>query len=67
MIVLLIVVAAVVLLAVVLSVGGGFGGFGGAGPVVHRRIVYRRPSRRVITEHRVVDDPVGVEDPLYRP
>jgi hypothetical protein len=67
MIVLLIVVAAVVLLAVVLSMGGGLGRFGSAGPVVHRRIVYRRPSRRVITEHHVVDDPVRADDPLYRP
>jgi len=65
MLVLLIVVAAVVLLAVVLGVGG-FGGYGG--PAVRRRVVHRRPARRVITEHRVVDDAVDPLDrPVYRP
>ena len=64
MLVLLIVIAAVVLLAVVLGVGG-FGGYGG--PVVHRRVIYRRrpPVQRVVTEHRVIEDPV--DDPAYRP
>lgn len=66
MLVLLIVVAAVVVLAVVLGVGGGLGGYGG--PTVHRRIVYRRPARRVITEHHVVDEAVDPLDrPVYRP
>jgi len=64
MLVLLIVIAAVVLLALVLSFGGGLGGFGG--PVVHRRVVYRRPVRRVVTEHRIVEEP-PVADPLDRP
>ena len=61
MLVLLIVIAAVVLLAVVLSFGGGFGG-----PVVHRRVGYRRPTRRVITEHHVIEDS-AVADPIDRP
>jgi hypothetical protein len=66
MVIVLIVVAVVVLLAVVLGYGG-FGGFGG-GPVVHRRVIYRRPPvRRVVTEHRVVDSVDPVDDPLYRP
>src|SRR4051794_37612320 len=64
MLVLLIVIAAVVLLALVLSFGGGLGGFGG--PVVHRRVVYRRPVRRVITEHHIVEEP-AVSDPIDRP
>ena len=69
MVVLLIVVVAVVVLALAISFGGGFGGFGGYGgygdgPVVHRRIIRRRPPvRRVITEERVDDG----YDPSYRP
>lgn len=68
MLVLLIVIAAVVLLAVVLSFGGGLGGFGA--PVVHRRVIYRRPARRVVTEHRVIEDPSAadpIDGPVYRP
>jgi hypothetical protein len=66
MLILLIVLVAVVLLAAVLAFGGGLGGYGG--PTVHRRIVYRRPTRRVITEHRIVEDSRGpVDDPVYRP
>lgn len=67
MLVLLIVLIAIVVLALALGFGGGFGGFGGGygdGPVVHRRIIRRRPPvRRVITEERVVDD----YDRSYRP
>jgi hypothetical protein len=66
MVIVLIVVAVVVLLAVVLGYGG-FGGFGG-GPVVHRRVIYRRrPVRRVYTEHHVVDEVPPVDAPTYRP
>jgi hypothetical protein len=66
MIVLLVVLIAVVVLA--LAIGfGGFGGFGAGysdGPVVHRRIIRRRPPvRRIITEEHVTDD----YDPAYRP
>ena len=69
MIVLLVVLIAVVVLA--LAIGfGGFGGFAGRygagyddGPVVHRRIIRRRPPvRRIITEEHVTDD----YDPAYR-
>ena len=68
MVVLLIVIAAVVVLAVVLGLGG-FGGFGGYdGPVVRRRIYYRRrPVQRVYTEHHVVEEAPPVDGPVYRP
>jgi len=72
MIVLLVVIIAVVVLALALGFGGfgGFGGWGGwgagydEGPVVHRRIIRRRPPvRRIITEEHVTDD----YGPTYRP
>jgi len=74
MLVLAIVVAVVVVLALLI----GFGGFGGYGagygdrPTVYRRIIYRRPTRRVVTEHRVVDPYVDdavdpIDRPVYRP
>jgi hypothetical protein len=65
--VLVIVLAIVVVLALLIGLGG-FGGYGG--PTVYRRIIYRRPVRRVVTEHRIVDaaGPVDpVDDPVYRP
>jgi len=67
--VLVIVLAVIVLLAVLLAFGGfGVygGGYGADGPTVYRRIIYRRPARRVITEHRVVDDVDPVDGPAYR-
>jgi len=63
MVILLIVVAAIVVLALALGVGGY--GFGGGEPVVRRTIYRRRPVRRVVTEHRVVDDPAYGTDPVY--
>lgn len=68
MLVLVIVLAAIVLLAVLVGFGGfGYGGgYGPDQPTVYRRIIYRRPARRVVTERRVVDD--GYDDgPVYRP
>lgn len=69
MLVLVIVLAFIVLLAVLLAFGG-FGGYGGGygadAPTVYRRIIYRRPARRVVTEHRVVDDVDPVDGPGYR-
>jgi hypothetical protein len=71
MLILLIVLLAVVALALALTFGRGFGGgYGGPdGPVVHRRIIYRRPARRVVTERRIVDDTGQdpVDGPAYRP
>jgi hypothetical protein len=73
MLVLLIVLAVVIVLAMLIGFGGfgGYGpGYGGpGGPTVYRRIIYRRPARRVVTEHRVVDagpidDPI--DGPAYR-
>ena len=68
MLVLVIVLAVIVLLAVLLAFGGfGYGGGYGAGaPTVYRRIIYRRPTRRVVTEHRVVHDVDPVDGPAYR-
>jgi hypothetical protein len=74
MLILLIVLAVVVVLALLIGLGG-FGGYGGGygggpgGPTVYRRIIYRRPARRVVTEQHIVEDPaVGpVDPPVYRP
>lgn len=70
MLVLVIVLAIVVVLALLIGFGG-FGGYGGGygpqAPTVYRRIIYRRPTRRVVTEHRVVDDLDPVDGPTYRP
>lgn len=73
MLVLLIVFGIVVVLALLIGLGG-FGGYGGGGyggpggPTIYRRIIYRRPARRVVTEHRVIDDPAydDVDGPVYR-
>jgi hypothetical protein len=74
MVVLLIVLVAVAVLAVALAFGGGFGGFGGTGagtgldgPVMRRRVIHRRPARRVYTERHVVEDSAPVDGPVYRP
>lgn len=72
MLVLLIVFGIVVVLALLIGLGGfgGYGdGYGGpGGPTIYRRIIYRRPARRVVTEHRVIDDPAydDVDGPVYR-
>jgi hypothetical protein len=66
MVVLLIVLVAVVVLALALGLGGGFGG-GYGGPVVYRRIIHRRPPRRVYTERHVVDERPPADEPVYRP
>ena len=67
MLILLIVLGIIVVLAMLMLFGGFGGGSGGGygpdGPTVYRRIIYRRPARRVITEHRVGDD---VDGPVYR-
>ena len=69
MLVLLIVLAIVVVLAMLIALGGfGYGGgYGPDAPTVYRRIIYRRPARRVVTEHRVVDDVDPLDGPAYRP
>ena len=70
MIWLLVVLAVIIVLAALVGFGGiGYRGFGDGGPVVHRRIVYRRrPVRRVYTEHHVVEDaPPPLDGPTYRP
>ena len=69
MLVLLIVLGIVVVLALLIGLGGygGYGGGYGAGaPTVYRRIIYRRPTRRIVTEHRVVDDMDPIDGPAYR-
>jgi len=69
MLVLVIVLGAIVLLALLIGFGG-FGGYGGGyGPnaPVYRRVIYRRPARRVITEHHVVEDLDPMDRPTYRP
>jgi len=67
MLVLVIVLAVVVVLALLIGFGGLGGGYGD-GPTVYRRVIYRRPTRRVITEHRVVDPYVDdAVDPIDRP
>jgi hypothetical protein len=78
MLVLVIVLLAVVVLALLIGFGGFAGprGYGaGYDAPVHRRIIYRRPARRIITEHRIVDDGAvdpsagvdPVDGPVYRP
>ena len=73
MLILLIVLAVVVVLALLIGLGGfggygGYGGPGGPGPTVYRRVIYRRPARRIVTEHHVVEDPaVGPVDPVDPP
>lgn len=68
MLVLVIVLAVIVLLAVLVGFGGfGYGGgYGPDQPTVYRRIIHRRPPRRVVTERRVVEDSYG-DGPVYRP
>jgi hypothetical protein len=71
--VLVIVLGLIVLLALLIGFGGfgggGYwGGYGGpGGPTTYRRIIYRRPARRVVTERRIVDDVDPVDGPVYRP
>ncbi|MBV9097956.1 MAG: hypothetical protein JO079_07855 [Frankiaceae bacterium] len=67
MLVLVIVLAAIVLLALLIGFGGFGGGYGPDAPTVYRRVIYRRPARRVITEHHVVDDLDPIDRPTYRP
>ena len=68
MLVLVLVLAVVVVLALLIGLGGfGWGGYGPDSPTVYRRIIYRRPARRVVTEHRVVDDVDPLDGPAYRP
>lgn len=68
MLALLIVLAVIVVLALLIGFGGfGYGGgYGPDQPTVYRRIIYRRPPRRVISERRIVDDGYG-DGPAYRP
>jgi len=64
--ILLIVLGIVVVLALLMGLGGFGGGYGAGGPTVYRRIIYRRPARRIVTEHRVVDDMDPIDGPAYR-
>lgn len=66
MLVLVIVLGAILLLALLIGFGGFGGGYGPDQPTVYRRIIHRRPVRRVVTEHHVVDDGY-VDGPVYRP